>query len=101
MRERVLPEVALQFEWDEEKSAANLRKHRVGFDEARSVLNDPFSLTVCDPDHSMQEQRNIDVGLSARGRLLVVVYVERGSAIRVISCRNASRKERRRYEEGL
>jgi uncharacterized DUF497 family protein len=87
------------FEWDEEKAKANLKKHRVDFDEAATVLSDPFSITILDPDHSADEQRYIDIGSSAAGRVLVVVYAERGSNLRIISCRKATLSERKLYEE--
>lgn len=87
------------FEWDDEKDQTNLKKHKIGFDEATTVFTDPFSLTIPDPVHSTNEQRYIDIGNSARGRVLVVVYIERGSNIRMISCRKATPSERKRYEE--
>ncbi len=90
----------LSFEWDEEKTKANLKKHRVGFEEATTVFTDPFSMTIQDPDHSADEQRYIDIGSSDKGRVLVTVYTERGSTIRIISCRKATPSERKRYEEG-
>jgi uncharacterized DUF497 family protein len=83
--------MAMQFEWDEEKAEANLKKHKVGFEEAGTVFGDPFSITVDDPDHSKEEQRYIDIGKSASGKLLVVVYTERGNKTRIISCRRATR----------
>jgi hypothetical protein len=89
----------LRFEWDEEKAKANLKKHGVDFDEATTVFTDPFSITIHDPDHSVNEQRYIDIGSSATGRVLVVVYAELGSNIRIISCRKATRLERKLYEE--
>ncbi len=88
------------FEWDEEKAQANLRTHKVSFDEATTVFSDPFSITIPDPDHSTDEERYIDIGTSDKGRLLVVSYTERGANIRIISCRKATPTERRRYEEG-
>ena len=90
----------LSFEWDEEKAKANLKKHRVSFDEATTVFIDPFSITIPDPDHSADEQRYIDIGSSDKGRVLVVVYTERGSNIRIISCRKATPSERKLYEKG-
>jgi uncharacterized DUF497 family protein len=91
--------MSIPFEWDEEKAEINLKKHKVGFEEAKSVFGDPFSITVDDPDHSREEQRFIDIGKSASGKLLVVVYTERGSKIRIISCRKATPAECRIYEE--
>lgn len=90
--------MSLTFEWDEEKSKENKRKHGVGFDEAKTVFNDPFSLTVYDPNHSAGEDRYIDLGLSSEGRLLVVSYTERDENIRLISSREATSKERRNHE---
>jgi hypothetical protein len=93
--------MTLNFEWDEEKAKTNLKNHRVSFDEATTVFSDPLSITIPDPDHSADEQRYIDIGSSDRGRILVVVYTERGTNIRIISCRKATPTERRRYEEGI
>ena len=90
----------LSFEWDEEKAKTNLRKHGISFDEAATVFIDPFSITIPDQDHSMDEQRYVDIGSSEKGRVLVVVYAERGANIRIISCREATPSERRLYEEG-
>ena len=91
--------MSIPFEWDEEKAEINLKKHKVGFEEAKSVFGDPFSITVDDPDHSKEEHRFIDIGKSVGGKLLVVVYTERESKIRIISCRKATPAERRKYEE--
>jgi uncharacterized DUF497 family protein len=84
----------------EEKAKANLKKHGVGFDEATTVFTESFSMTIHDPDHSADEQRFIDIGSSDEGRVLVVVYTERGSTIRIVSCRKATPAERKLYEEG-
>jgi hypothetical protein len=83
------------FEWDEEKATTNLKKHGIDFSEAVTVFLDPFSLTVADPDHSVKESRYIDSGTSEKGRVLIVVYTERGANIRIISCRPAVPAERR------
>jgi len=91
----------LSFEWDEEKAKANLKKHRVGFDEAATVFTEPYSITIHDPDHSADEQRYIDIGTSDKGRVLVVVYTERGAHIRIVSCRKATPSERKLYEETI
>ena len=86
------------FDWDPPKAAANLKKHRVSFPEATSVFGDPLSITISDADHSDSEARFVDLGLSHRGRLLVVSYIERGDNIRIISARRAGRFEQRKYE---
>ena len=90
----------LSFEWNEEKAKENLKKHRVSFTEAITVFIDPFSFTIPDHDHSVEEQRYIDIGSSEKGRVLVVVYTERNSIIRIISCRKATSSERKLYEKG-
>jgi hypothetical protein len=91
--------MALTFEWRREKATENLRKHNVSFEEAKTVFDDPFSVTIADPEHSTDEDRYIDIGLSARGQMLVVVYTKRGSNIRIISCRKATNAERRTYDQ--
>lgn len=95
--------MTVQFEWDEDKAAANLAKHATSFDEASTVFNDAFSLTIYDEAHSFNEERYIDIGTSQSLRLLVVVYVvvytERGSHIRIISARQATTAERSYYEQ--
>jgi uncharacterized DUF497 family protein len=88
----------LEFEWDEVKAAANLKKHKVSFDEAKTVFADPFSITIDDPEHSVEERRFIDIGTSSEGHILVVSYTERRK-IRLISARKASKIERMVYEE--
>jgi len=90
----------LNFEWDEEKAAENYHKHGVSFEEGITVFYDPLSISIEDPDHSINEQRYIDIGASENGRVLVVSYTERGGNTRIISCRDATRKERRQYEKG-
>ena len=90
--------MGLLFEWDREKAEANLRKHGVGFAEAATVLLDPLSLTIADPDHSDVEDRYVALGWSGRGRLLAVVHTDHADCIRIISARLASRRERRVYE---
>jgi uncharacterized DUF497 family protein len=88
------------FEWDPHKAATNRRKHRVSFEEAATAFADRLSVTVPDPDHSdARESRYILVGQSERGRLLAVSHAERGTTIRIISARPATRREREQYEE--
>jgi uncharacterized DUF497 family protein len=89
----------MEFEWDPQKAAKNLRKHKVSFTEAATVFGDPLSISVPDPDHSADEDRYIIVGLSNRHRLLMVAFAERGDCIRIISARELIRSERKAYEE--
>ena len=91
--------MALTFEWDENKALENYRKHGVSFEEAKTVFNDFFAITIYDPNHSINEDRFIDLGRSSRGRILVVVYTERNETIRLISSRMATRRECWHYEE--
>jgi uncharacterized DUF497 family protein len=88
----------MRFEWDADKAAQNIKKHRVSFDEAVTVFYDPLAATFDDPDHSNNENRLVTVGYSAQGRLLVVCHVERGVATRLISARRATVRERKRHE---
>lgn len=89
-----------EFEWDPRKATANQRKHGASFAEAISAFADPLSITVPDPDHSEPaDARYILIGLSERGRLLVVAHAERGATIRLIGAREVTRHERRQYEE--
>jgi len=92
--------VSYYFEWDPEKGVANFRKHGVSFEEATTVFGDLMAMNMPDPDHSLNEERFVLLGLSYRLRLLVVAYAERGTRTRLISAREATRKERRQYEEG-
>jgi uncharacterized DUF497 family protein len=80
----------LEFEWDENKAKINQKKHGVSFEEAKTIFQNGCSITIDDPIHSHEEQRFVDIGLSNKLRLLVVVYTERGSKIRLISCRKAN-----------
>jgi uncharacterized DUF497 family protein len=87
------------FEWDLAKAAANITRHGVSFEEAATVFEDPLARVHDDPKHSSSERRAIVVGHSLGGRLLLVSFADRGSNIRLISARPATRLERRDYEE--
>ena len=91
----------LSFEWDPEKAANNADKHGVTFEEAKSVFYDEDALVIPDPDHSMDEERFVIMGLSGNSRMLVVVHCFRkaGSSIRIISARRAGTKEQKPYLE--
>ena len=86
-------------EWDRCKAEANIRKHGVSFEEAQTVFTDPLAITLPDPDHSEDEERFIDIGMSDNQRVLVVGYTERGQRIRLITACKASARERTQYEE--
>ena len=86
-------------EWDPAKARTNLRKHGVDFHEAGTVLDDLLSTTFPDPGHSVDEARFLTIGVSASGRILVVAHTDRGEAVRLISARRATPRERKFYEE--
>jgi uncharacterized DUF497 family protein len=95
----------LIFEWDASKARINLAKHQVSFEEAKTLLNDPLMLTVIDESHSKDEGRFISIGRSVRGRILLLIHTESHETedslvIRIISCRKATKSERKTYEEG-
>lgn len=89
----------MEFEWDDAKAEANVRKHGIAFAEAATAFADPLAALFPDPDHSGDEVREILIGHSERSRLLVVSFTERGENIRIISARVASAGERRNHEE--
>jgi len=88
------------FEWDAEKARQNVDKHGISFEEAVTAFGDPLSVTISDPDHSDSEDRRLLMGMSRRSRLVVVAFAERGDRLRIITARLASRREKRKYEEG-
>ena len=89
----------LLFEWDTDKAKKNIKVHGVSFDEASTVFKDTLSLTIYDPLHSKEEDRLILIRNSCKNRLLVIVHMERGDKIRIITARKAVKKERKQYEE--
>lgn len=94
--------MAIQFEWDREKAALNLKKHRVCFDEAATVFYDPFACIFDDKDHSIHECREIIIGHSALQRLLIVCFTARNEkTVRLFSARLTTKKERKDYEENI
>jgi uncharacterized DUF497 family protein len=89
----------LEFTWDPKKAASNLEKHGISFEEASTAFGDPLSITVNDPDHSEDETRFVLIGLTFEGNLVVVVHAELEDSIRIISAREATRQERKDYEQ--
>ena len=88
------------YEWDPEKAAANLKKHKVSFPEGATVFTDLFALTFDDPDHSLTEKRFITTGTSNKGRILFLAHADRGDdRIRIISARRTTRSEAHAYQE--
>jgi uncharacterized DUF497 family protein len=91
---------SLIFEWDDAKSDSNVSKHGISFLEAASVFHDDLGLLQHDPIHSEGENRFLLIGVSFERRILIVVHVERGEQLRIISARAATPRERRDYEQG-
>lgn len=94
---------AISFVWDPAKNNANVTKHGVSFNEAKTVFYDENARVIYDPDHSLEEDRFIILGMSFQANLLVVVhcYREKDSTIRIISARKANRRERGYYRENI
>lgn len=92
----------IAFEWDPAKAASNLKKHKVSFEEARSVFFDEFAMQFFDEDHSTDEERFLMLGMSSGAKLLIVCHCERehGEIIRIISARKATKRESAFYQGG-
>lgn len=94
----------MRIEWDSKKAASNIEKHRISFEIAATVFDDPYAISVVDQG-SAYEERWVTVGLAADERTLVVVHTWRDSTeqelIRIISARRATKREARQYEEGI
>jgi uncharacterized DUF497 family protein len=93
-----------EFNWDVKKARSNLAKHKVSFDEGKTIFKDPLLVTFPDVFHSDQEERLISIGMSNNKRLLLIVHIEKMETenfvlIRIISCRKATLAERKIYEE--
>lgn len=90
----------MEFEWDDRKARANIKKHGVSFHDAATVFGDPLAITFPDPDHSKEEERSVTFGMSQSQRLLVVAHTNRDAGTRIISARLMTRKEKVIYAEG-
>lgn len=90
----------IKFEWDLPKAAANLKKHQVSFDEAKSVFYDEFAVQFFDEEHSSDEERFLMLGMSSGAKLLIVCHCERehGEVIRIISARKTTKRESAFYQ---
>ena len=89
----------MEFEWDESKATANLSKHGVSFEEAKTVFDNLLAVIFDDEVHSVGERREIIIGHSRNNRLLLISFTERPNVIRIISARLATRREREDYEQ--
>ena len=92
----------ITFEWDPAKAAANLKKHRISFEEAKSVFFDEFAIQYFDEAHSTNEERFLMLGMSSGAKLLIDCHCEReqGELIRIISARKATKRESAFYQGG-
>lgn len=91
--------MALKFEWDREKAANNVKKHHVSFEEAQTVFEDGNARIFSDEAHSVDEDREIIIGVSSQRRILLVCFVERWQdVVRIISARRATKNERKDFE---
>lgn len=93
----------IEFEWNLSKAQSNERKHGVSFEEAQTVFYDENARLIYDPEHSIEEDRFLMLGMSNEFRLLIVshLYKEIDRLIRIISARLATRRERQQYEDFL
>jgi uncharacterized DUF497 family protein len=96
--------VNYNFEWDPKKALSNQEKHGVSFEEAATVFCDPMAMTIYDPDHSETEDRWITMGISKKGRLLIVCHTfyeesQESVSLRIFSSRKANKRETQSYGE--
>lgn len=89
----------MRFQWNLAKAGKNFVTHGVQFEEAQTIFDDPLYVDFYDSDHSDEEKCFLCLGQSGNGRLLMVSYTERGKTIRLISAREATRRERKDYEQ--
>jgi len=89
----------MRFEWDPVKAAANVKKHKISFDLAKSVFYDEYAVQFFDDEHSLDEDRFLMLGMSSDARLLLVCHCEKegGAVIRIISARKATERETQYY----
>ncbi len=92
----------IKFDWDQAKASANLKKHGISFEEAKSVFYDEFAVQFFDEEHSSDEARFLMLGMSSGAKLLLVCHCERehGEVIRIISARKATKREGAFYQGG-
>ena len=91
----------IKFSWDKNKAQSNLKKHKVSFEEAKTVFDDENARLIFDPDHSEDEDRFILLGFSSGSKILTVVHCYRDDEknIRIISARKSTDIEENQYRE--
>jgi len=93
--------MSLRFEWDPKKAKSSLAKHGISFTEAITVFADTLARVFDDEAHSGEERREIIIGHSAQGNLILVSFTARGDRLRILSARKATQTERKDYEENV
>lgn len=96
----------MRYEWDTKKAAINFNKHGISFEMGATVFEDPYHISILDDSSSSREERWVTLGIASDAKTVVVVHtyyveVSEGEAIRIISARQATKSERRQYEEGI
>lgn len=88
----------MRFEWDEEKERINISKHGIDFSTAALVFGDTNRIETYDEVHSIDEDRYVTIGqINGVAIVVLVVYTERKTAIRIISARLATKREKEAY----
>lgn len=92
----------INFEWDENKNEINKKKHGLSFETAQEVFYDEFAVVFDDPDHSVGEERFLIIGMTESSKICIVSHCYRDSdnIIRIISAREATKREKTIYQEG-
>ncbi len=91
----------MQFDWDKNKAKSNFSKHGITFEEAVTVFADPYLLFTEDVKHSEGEIREWAMGEAENGLIIVVIFTMRNEFLRIISARKATKREVKKYEEGI
>lgn len=93
----------LHFEWDENKNEINKAKHGISFEDAKGVFYDERAILFDDPDHSIGEEHFLIIGTSWSRRICLVSHCYRDgeNRIRIISARQATKREKQIYQEGI
>jgi hypothetical protein len=93
----------IRFEWDNAKNIINIKKHKISFEEAKTVFYDENAILFDDPDHSNEEERFLILGISQTEKLCIVshCYRDNDNVIRLISARKATKNETKVYNEGI
>ena len=92
----------IRFVWDENKNELNKKKQGISFEEAKDVFGDENAILFNDPDHSYEEERFLIIGITEIKGICIVshCYRDEDSTIRIISAREATKKERKIYQKG-